>query len=73
MEQMYEIAKDVPIPSPIKKHNYPYELLQVGESFWVAGIKMQALCNANLRQSKRLNRKFVCRREGDGVRVWRVE
>lgn len=73
MEQMYEITKDVPIPAPIKKHNYPYDLLQVGESFWVSGVKMQALCNANRRQSKRLSRTFVCRREGDGVRVWRVE
>ena len=23
-------------------------------------------------ESKRLERKFVCRKEGDGIRVWRV-
>lgn len=72
MEQMYEISKDVPVPPPIRRMNYPYEQLQVGESFWVAGVSMQSLCNANRRQSKRLERKFICRREGDGVRVWRV-
>ena len=72
MEQMYEISKDVPLPEPIKRHNYPYEDLQVGESFWVSGISMQSLCNSNRRKSKLLDRKFVCRKEGDGVRVWRV-
>lgn len=72
MEQMYKISKDVPVPPPIRRMNYPYEQLQVGESFWVEGVTMQSLCNANRRQSKRLSRKFVCRREGEGVRVWRV-
>ena len=72
MEQMYEITNEVPIPAPIKKHNYPYEQLQVGESFWVVGISMASLCNANRRQGKRLERRFVCRKEGEGVRVWRV-
>ncbi len=72
MEQMYKISKDVPVPPPIRRMNYPYEQLQVGESFWVEGVTMQSLCNANRRQSKRLSRKFVCRREGKGVRVWRV-
>lgn len=72
MEQMYEISKDVPVPPPIRRMNYPYEQLQVGESFWVAGVSMQSLCNANRRQSKRLERKFICRRENEGVRIWRV-
>ena len=73
MQQVYEITKDVPVPQPIKRHNYPYRDLQVGESFWVAGISMQSLCNSNRRQSKALARKFICRKEGDGVRVWRVD
>jgi len=73
MQQVYEITKDVPLPQPIKRHNYPYRDLQVGESFWVTGISLQSICNANLRQSKALSRKFICRKENDGVRVWRVE
>jgi hypothetical protein len=72
MEQMYEISDNVPIPAPIKKHNFPYDELQVGESFWVANTPMPILCNCNRRQGKRLNRKFICRKEGEGVRVWRV-
>jgi hypothetical protein len=70
---MYEITDAVPIPEPIKRHEYPYGQLQVGESFWVTGVTMQALCNANRRQSKKLGRRFICRREKEGVRIWRVE
>jgi hypothetical protein len=73
MEQMYEIDKNVPLPVPRKRYSYPYGELQVGESFWVTGVKMASLCNLNLRQGKSLGRKFVCRKEGDGVRIWRVE
>lgn len=73
MEQVYEITKAVPIPAPLKRHNFPYEQLQVGESFWVTGMSMASVANANLRNSKRLGRKFICRKEGDGVRVWRVD
>ena len=69
---MYEITKEVPLPEPKVRHNYPYEAMQVGESFWVAGISLQALCNSNRRWSKRLERRFICRREGEGVRVWRT-
>ena len=48
---MYEITKEVPLPEPKVRHNYPYEVMQVGESFWVAGISLQALCNSNRRWS----------------------
>lgn len=70
---MYEIAKDVPLPETRKRHNYPYEDMQVGESFWVKDGNMNALCNSNRIKGKKLGRKFVCRKENDGVRVWRVE
>jgi hypothetical protein len=72
-EQMYEITSAVPIPAPRVRNNYPYEQLQVGESFWVPIVAMQPLCNANRRNGKRLGRRFVCRRDDGGVRVWRVE
>ena len=72
-ECVYEVTDAVPIPGPRPRLNYPYEQLQVGESFWVGELVMQKLCNANNRQGKRLGRKFICRREGTGVRVWRVE
>ena len=69
---MYEIEKGVPLPEEKKKHNYPYEDLQVGESFFVPDGNMNLLCNYNRVRGKRLERKFVCRKEGKGIRVWRV-
>jgi hypothetical protein len=70
---MYEIDKGVPLPDEKVRHNYPHEVLDVGESFHVPGGNMNILCNYNRIRGKRLGRKFVCRREGDGIRVWRIE
>jgi hypothetical protein len=72
MQQEYEITKAVPIPEPMKRLNYPYEQLQVGESFWVPDVNVQHMCNANRRKSKSLGRTFVARKENNGIRVWRV-
>jgi hypothetical protein len=47
--------------------------MEVGESFFVRDGKLQIVCNANWRMGKKLGRKFIARREADGVRVWRVE
>lgn len=69
---MYAITKAVPIPAEKVKHNYPYDQLQVGESFHVPGGNMNVLCNYNRTRGKKLERKFVCRKEGDGIRVWRI-
>jgi hypothetical protein len=38
----------------------------------VPGGNMNVLCNYNRTRGKKLDRKFVCRKEGDGIRVWRV-
>ena len=70
---MYAISKNVPIPAEKVKHNYPHEQLQVGESFFVPGGNMNVLCNYNRTRGRKMNRKFVGRKENDGIRVWRVE
>ena len=70
--RMYEIDKSVPLPKEKVRHEYPHEQLQVGESFLVHGGNMNILCNYNRIKGKRLDRQFVCRKEGDGIRVWRV-
>lgn len=65
-----EISKDVPLPPP--RRRYPYSEMEVGESFLIAEGNLQVVCNANYRAGKRLNRKFIARREEGGVRVWRT-
>ena len=47
--------------------------MEVGQSFYIEGEQMQVVLNGNWRAGKKLGRKFIARREGDGVRVWRSE
>lgn len=65
-----ELSKSVPLPEP--RRTYPYKEMTVGDSFLIEGGKLQVVCNANYRASKRLGMKFVARREEIGVRVWRT-
>lgn len=70
--RMYKIDKGVALPREKVKHDYPHEQLQVGESFLVPGGNMNILCNYNRIKGRKLDRQFVCRKEGNGIRVWRV-
>jgi hypothetical protein len=65
-----EVSKSVPLPEP--RRRYPYKSMEVGDSFLVPEGKLQVVCNANYRAGKQLERKFIARRENDGVRVWRM-
>ena len=68
-----EIDKNIPIPPEKKRNVYPYKVMEVGESFFVPTGKLQIVCNANYRTGKQLGRKFIARKDGEGVRVWRTE
>ncbi|NBU71317.1 MAG: hypothetical protein EBS53_07700 [Bacteroidetes bacterium] len=70
---MYEIDKNVPIPAPSKAARFPYEALDVNDSFKVTGVSLQSVCNSNYRMSKKTGKKFIARAEDGGVRVWRTE
>ena len=65
-----EVEKSVPLPEGKKR--YPYASMDVGDSFFVGDGKLQVVCNANYRASKRLGMQFIARKEAQGVRVWRV-
>ena len=65
-----EVEKSVPLPEGKKR--YPYASMDVGDSFFVGDGKLQVVCNANYRASKRLGMQFIARKEPEGVRVWRV-
>jgi len=68
-----EVEKNIPIPPEKKRNVYPYKQLEVGESFFVPTGKIQIVCNANYRTGKQLGKKFIARKESEGVRVWRTE
>lgn len=58
---MIDVDKDVPMPRTRVRQTYPYELMRVGESFWVKGVAVQSMWNTNYRWSKSW-----------GVALWRV-
>ncbi len=67
------IESGIKIPDIRVMRKYPFEDMLVGDSFYIEGVGMQVVLNANWRAGKRLGRKYVARKEGDGVRVWRME
>jgi len=67
------IEKNVPPPEIKKRNSYPYKTMDVGDSFFVEDTDIRTMCNNNYRAGKTHERKFVARREGNGVRVWRTE
>jgi hypothetical protein len=69
MEIMVERGVVMP---PKLESRYPHGEMEVGDSFFVVGLGMQVVLNANWRASKKLGYKFSARKEGDGIRVWRV-
>ena len=67
------VEKNIPIPPEKKRNVYPYKSMEVGESFFIPTGKIQIVCNANYRTGKQLGKKFIARKESEGVRVWRTE
>lgn len=70
------IDKYIPIPAADKGSRYPWrELLEVGDSFFVAEI-YHRVASAALQQRNRTGREYRCRVEEKdgvkGVRVWRL-
>jgi hypothetical protein len=73
----FSIEKDVPLPEKNVRWKYPFDQMEVGDSFFVVNkdtTQMSALCK---RAGKRLEGRFVtAKSEKDGqsgVRVWRME
>lgn len=70
---MIEISKNVPLPKEKTRNTYPYEEMDVGDSFFVSGVTMQNMCNMNGKAAKKYGGRFIARRENEGIRVWKTE
>jgi len=62
----------IQMPKPRVVYAYPYEDMDVGDSFVVPLEARAKVLNANYRAGKRLGRVFTAKTEGDQVRVWRT-
>lgn len=67
------LEKSVPMPVLRKVYKYPYETMDVGDSFTVPVADRARVLNANYRASKTLGIKLQAKTQGDLVRVWRTE
>lgn len=70
------VDRGIPIPKPVvttggKTPKYPWRTMQIGESFFVKKPSY-VFRNYCYNTGVRCGRKFSCRAEGNGTRVWRV-
>ena len=66
------LESGVSMPKQRTVYAYPYEDMDVGDSFVVPLEARAKVLNANYRAGKRLGRVFTAKTEGDQVRVWRT-
>jgi len=66
------LESGVQMPKPRVVYAYPYEEMDVGDSFVVPVVARAKVLNANYRAGRRLGWRFEARTEGVVVRVWRV-
>ena len=70
---MIKIEKNIPIPTFKKTLKYPFEEMQVGDSFFVKDVKRNNLSITARKYGSKTGRKFLVREVEGGVRCWRVE
>ena len=70
--QEIELERGIDMPTARVVYAYPYEDMDVGDSFAVPLEARAKVLNANYRAGKRLGRVFTAKTEGDAVRVWRT-
>jgi len=79
-----EIRNDIPAPEPRQfttrvRPPYPFRSMAVGESVFFPGADSEgreynaARAMATKRRKKGIPCRFVARKEGSGLRIWRTE
>lgn len=72
---MFEIEKNIPIPNPEVGRNrlYPFDDLEIGDSFFVPNKTRHDFSGPLHQASQRTKFKFSVRSVDGGVRIWRVK
>jgi hypothetical protein len=69
----FKIESDVPVPDERRRFKYPWSEMKVGDSFFVENGSQNVLSTAGRQYGRFHGGKFSTRKEGNGVRVWRIE
>jgi hypothetical protein len=70
--QEIELERGIEMPKGRVVYSYPYDEMDVGDSFTVPTSARQKVLNANYRASKRLGCGYMAKTEGEVIRVWRT-
>jgi hypothetical protein len=62
------VVSNVPVPERYTR--YPFHQMKVGDSFYSSS---STVTSAAFRHGTLYNKKFTVRKEGDGLRVWRIK
>jgi len=73
MYEMFTLERGLEIPDRKTGPKYPYDRLELGDSFYIQDGDLSKLCNANYREWRRTGKKYTARKVENGVRVWRIE
>lgn len=57
----------------VRRAKYPWNELEVGQSFFVEGARLRSMSSTASHAGRRTGRKFIVRNADSGVRVWRVD
>jgi hypothetical protein len=66
------IEKNIPIPPMTKNSVYPFQYMEIGDSFYTTA-SINKLSTAASIYGKRHQKGFTIRKEGEGHRVWRCK
>lgn len=68
----YTIEKDIPYPESSKKAKYPFQEMEIGDSFAVEKEKRNTILTSSQYWGMKLQRKFSVKRYGEAYRCWRI-
>jgi hypothetical protein len=69
---MIKIEKGVPIPRRGNNTKYPWDKLEPGDSFFIAGKKTSQISGSFVSAKRRLGIRLTARAENGGTRIWRL-
>lgn len=72
---MNQLAEEFTIPPQsqrVSKHTKELSGLAVGDYYLAKGVTLEYACTMAWRQGKKLQRRFRCRTEEKGIRIYRT-
>jgi hypothetical protein len=68
-----QIETNVPLPEFVRSTKYPFSHMEVNESVYFPQEINGKAYRAAMACGTRHNKRFIVRRENDGIRIWRSE